>query len=300
LLHPWLRAPAVVLALLLSSGAVHADDAVPVPPLTAPVVDLTNTLTPQQVASLDSKLRAFAEARGSQVVVLVVPSTQPEDVEQYSIRVVDAWKLGRKGVDDGVLLLVARDDRRARIEVGYGLEGALPDATANRIIDEVLVPHFRAGDYYGGIDAAVDRIIGVIEGEPLPAPAARSRAHDAGGLFNLLPFLLVFAFVGASVLRRLFGRVGGAFATGGLVGVATWLIVGVLLVSIVTAVIAFVFALLAGLGGGPGGRWYSGRRGGFGPPGGFGGGGFGGGGFGGGGFSGGGGGFGGGGASGGW
>ena len=294
-MHPCLRAPAAAFALLLAWGQARADDVVPVPPLTAPVVDLANTLTPQQVAALDAKLNAFAAARGSQVAVLIVPSTGPEDVEQYSIRVVDAWKLGRKGVDDGVLLLVARDDRRARIEVGYGLEGALPDATANRIIDEVLVPRFRGGDYYGGIDASVDRIIGVIEGEPLPPPAARGRGHDAGGLFNLLPFLLVFAFVGASVLRRIFGRVGGAAATGGLVGVATWLIVGVLLASIVAAVIAFLFALLAGAAGGPGGRWYSGRRGG----GGFGGG-FGGGGFGGGGFSGGGGGFGGGGASGGW
>ena len=299
-MHTCLRAPAAAFALLLAWGAAHADDVVPVPPLGAPVVDLANTLTPQQVAALDSKLGAFATAHGSQVAVLIVPTTGPEDIEQYSIRVVDAWKLGRQGVDDGVLLLVARDDRRARIEVGYGLEGALPDATANRIIDEVLVPHFRAGDYYGGIDASVDRIIGVIEGEPLPPPAARGRGHDAGGFFNLLPFLLVFAFVGASVLRRIFGRVGGAAATGGLVGVATWLIVGVLLASIVAAVIAFLFALLAGAAGGPGVRWYSGRRGGGGFGGGFGGGGFGGGGFGGGGFSGGGGGFGGGGASGGW
>ena len=299
-MHPWLRVPMVACALFLASGAVRADDVVPVPRLAAPVVDLANTLTPQQAAALDAKLNAFSAARGSQVAVLIVPTTGPEDIEQYSIRVVDAWKLGRKGVDDGVLLLVARDDRRARIEVGYGLEGPLPDATANRIIDEVLVPRFRAGDYYGGIDAAVDRIIGVIEGEPLPPPTSRSRAHDSGGLFNLLPFLLVFAFVGASVLRRMFGRVGGAFATGGLVGVATWLLVGVLLASIVAAVIAFVFALVAGVAGGPGGRWYSGHRGGGFGGGGFGGGGFGGGGFGGGGFSGGGGGFGGGGASGGW
>jgi uncharacterized protein len=301
-MHLRLRATATAAAaaLLLACGGVRADSVVPVPPLTAPVVDLANTLTPEQTASLDAKLRAFSEARGSQVAVLIVPSTGPEDVEQFSIRVVDAWKLGRKDQDDGVLLLVARDDRKVRIEVGYGLEGALPDATANRVIEEYVVPRFRAGDYYGGIDAGVDRIIGVIEGESLPAPAARSRANGSGGLSNLLPLLLIFAVVGGSVLRRVFGRVGGAFATAGLVGVVTWFIAGVLLLSFVAAVVAFAFVLASGMGGGPGGRWHSGRRGGHGPPGGWGGGGFGGGGFGGGGFGGGGGGFGGGGASGGW
>ncbi len=289
---------ALAAALALCAVAGHAEPLVPVPALTAPVTDLAGALTPEQVAALDSKLRSFEQAKGSQVAVLIVPTTRPEEIEQYAIRVAEAWKLGRKGVDDGALLLVARDDRKVRIEVGYGLEGALPDATANRIIDEVIVPSFRGGDYYGGIDAGVDRIIGVINGEPLPEPVRHRTASDGvSGLGNLLPVLLVFALVGGSILRRLFGRVGGALATGGLVGFITWLIIGIVAMSVVAGVIAFIFAVMGGMGGGPGGRgWYSHRRGGgTGFPGGFGGGGFGGGGF-----SGGGGGFGGGGASGSW
>ena len=274
-----------------------------VPRLTTPVTDLTGTLAPDQVSALDAKLRAFAETRGSQVAVLIVRSTRPEEIDQYSIRVVEQWQLGREKVDDGVLLLVALDDRRVRIEVGYGLEGALPDAIANRIIQQDVAPAFRRGDYYGGIATAVDRIMRTIEGEALPAPEIRPPAANVPGLFNALPLLLVLALVGGSILRRLFGRVGGALATGGVVGFLTWLLVAVLGLSIAAGVIAFVFSLLGGLGGGPrSGGWYSGgHRGGWGSPGGFGGGSWGGrgGGFGGG-FGGGGGGFGGGGASGGW
>jgi uncharacterized protein len=286
-------------ALALCAAVGQAQTLVPVPALTSRVTDLTGTLTPDQVAALDAKLSAFESAKGSQVAVLMVPTTRPEEIEQYGIRVADAWKLGRKGVDDGALLLVARDDRKVRIEVGYGLEGVLPDATANRIVDEDIVPRFRNGDYYGGVDAGVDRMMQVIEGEPLPEPARSRTANGAAsGLGNLLPVLLVFALVGGSILRRLFGRVAGALATGGLVGFITWLIVGIVALSIVAGVVAFIFAVVGGgMGGGPGGRgWYSHRRGGgtvF--PGSFGGGGFGGGGF-----SGGGGGFGGGGASGSW
>ena len=288
---------AAVLALCAAVG--RAEPLVPVPALAARVTDLAGVLTPEQLAALDSKLSSFERAKGSQVAVLIVPTTAPEEIEQYGIRVADAWKLGRKGVDDGAILLVAREDRKVRIEVGYGLEGALPDATANRIIDEVIVPRFRDGDYFGGIDAGVDRVMQVIGGEPLPEPARHGSVRDAtGGLGNLLPVLLVFALVGGSILRRLLGRVGGALATGGLVGFITWLIIGIVAMSIFAGVIAFIFAVVGGgAGGGRGGRgWYShGRGGGTGFPGSFGGGGFGGGGF-----SGGGGGFGGGGASGSW
>jgi uncharacterized protein len=288
--------------MLLLAVFAHAQALVEVPALRAPVTDLTGTLTPDQAAALEAKLRAFEQAKGSQVAVLIVPTTQPEAIEQYAIRVADAWKLGRKGIDDGAVLIVAKDDRKLRIEVGYGLEGALPDATANRIIDEVIVPQFRAGDFYGGITAGIDRMLRVIEGEPLPEPERRSPAHAVPGLFTVLPFLFIFAMVGGSIFRRMFGRVGGALATGGLVGFLTWLLVGILGVSFVAGVLAFIFALLGGLGGGgpgPGGSgWYSRRHDrGWGYPGGWGGGG---GGFGGGGWSGGGGGFGGGGASGSW
>jgi len=297
-------AHAAAAVLLLAVPALHAQELIAVPPLTAPVTDVAGILTPDQSAALDAKLRAFEQGKGSQVAVLIVPTTHPEEIEQYAIRVADAWKLGRAGVDDGALLLVAVEDRRVRIEVGYGLEGVLPDATANRIIEEDIVPRFRAGDYYAGISAGADRMLRVIDGEPLPAPKRRSPAMSVPGLFELLPFLFVFVLVGGSILRRLFGRVGGAFATGGLVGTLTWILVGILGLALGAGVVAFIFALIGGLGGGGGsgrGGWYSRRHGGgWGHPGGFGGGfGGGGGGFGGG-WSGGGGGFGGGGASGSW
>jgi uncharacterized protein len=303
--HAHWRRPLVtgLLALLVSAfQPASAQELAAVPALTAPVTDLTGTLTPDQAAALDAKLRAFAQARGSQVAVLIVPSTQPEEIEQYSIRVVERWQLGRKKIDDGVLVLVARDDRRVRIEVGYGLEGALPDATANRIITQDIVPSFKRGDYYGGINTGVDRIMRVIEGEPLPEPELSPPAAGVPGLYSLLPILFIFVLVGGSFLRRLFGRVGGALATGGVVGLLTWLLVTVLGLSILAGLIAFLFSLLGGMGGGGprgGNGWYSRGHRGWGHTGGFGGG-FGGGGFGGGGFGGGGGGFGGGGASGGW
>jgi uncharacterized protein len=288
-------------AVLLLPVAAPAQELVAVPPLASPVTDLTGTLTPDQVAALDARLRAFEQAKGSQVAVLIVPTTQPEVIEQYGIRVADAWHLGRKGVDDGAILIVALNDRRVRIEVGRGLEGALPDAIANRILDEDVEPQFRRGDFYGGIATGVDRMLRVIDGEPLPEPELRSPSQGVPGLFTLLPFLFIFALVGGSIFRRLFGRVGGALATGGLVGFLTWLLIGILGLSIGAGFLAFLFALAGGLGGGGpragGSGWYSRRHGsGWGYPGGFGGGGFGGGG----GWSGGGGGFGGGGASGSW
>jgi uncharacterized protein len=306
----WLAAVAAVLcavATLLFASATPAQSLVAVPPLTSPVTDTTGTLAADQVAALDAKLRAFEQAKGSQVAVVIVRSTQPETIEQYALRVAEAWKVGRKGVDDGALLVVAVDDRKLRIEVGYGLEGALPDATANRIIDEDIVPAFRRGDFYGGIGTGVDRMLRVIEGEPLPEPELRSPSQGVPGLFPVLPFLFIFALFGGSIFRRMFGRVGGAFATGGLVGFLTWVLVGILGMALGAGFLAFLFALLGGLGGGGGGPtagsngWYSRRHGrGWGYPGGFGGGGLGGGGGFGGGWSGGGGGFGGGGASGGW
>jgi uncharacterized protein len=271
---------------------------VAVPELRSPVTDLTNTLTPAQAQALDQKLRAFEQRKGSQLAVLIVPTTQPEAIEQFSIRVVEAWKLGRRGVDDGVLLLVAKDDRAVRIEVAYGLEGALPDVIADRIVEQVVVPRFRNGQYYEGINEAVDRIIGVLDGEALPEPTQRARPRSSEGLGNVLPLLLMVVFVGSSMLRRMLGGFGGAAATAGIAGFLVWILTSVLVISIGAGVIAFLFTLLGGGGGGPRGGWTGNRRGGWG--GGFGGGGFGGGFGGGGGWSGGGGGFGGGGASGRW
>ncbi len=282
------------LVLLFGFALAHAD--VAVPPLTARVTDLTGTLSGGAVARIEAKLAAFEAKKGSQIAVLIVPTTAPEEIEQFSIRVEDAWKLGRKGIDDGVYLIVAKNDRRVRIEVAYGLEGALPDAVANRIIAETITPHFKLGDYDGGVEAGINQIISVVNGEPLPQPDKKWERH--GGLGNVLPLLLIVVLVGGGVLRALFGRLFGSVATGGLAGGIVWLLSHVLPIGIGAGVVAFLFAMLAG---GSRGGWSSG--GGFGTGlggfGGFGGGGFGGGG-GGGGFSGGGGGGGGGGASGSW
>ncbi len=275
----------LLLAALLSLMAAVVAPAyaqqgfVAVPQLTARVTDLTGTLTADQSSALEAKLAAFEQSKGSQVVVLIVPTTQPEVIEQYSIRVVEQWKLGRGKIDDGVLLLVALNDRKVRIEVGYGLEGALPDATANRIIQQDITPAFKRGDYYNGISTGVDRIMRVIEGEPLPEPEFSPPAAGIPGLVHLLPFLFIFALVGGSIFRRLFGRVGGALATGGLVGFLTWLLISILGISLFAGIVAFIFALLSGMGGGGGSGaggngWYSRRHGsGWGYGGGFGGGG---------------------------
>jgi uncharacterized protein len=278
--------------LLLFSFAL-ADAQVAVPPLSAQVTDLTGTLSGGAVTRIEAKLNAFAANKGSQITVLIVPSTQPEEIEQFGIRVADAWKIGRKGIDDGAILIVAKNDRRVRIEVGRGLEGALPDAIANRIIAEAITPHFKLGDYDGGVEAGVDRIISVVNGEPLPEPDKKWERH--GGLGNMLPLLLVVVVVAGSVLRAVFGRLFGSIATGGLAGGIVWLLSHLLPIGIGAGVVAFLFAMLAG---GSRGGWSSGGGGFGGGLGGFGGGGFGGGG--GGGFSGGGGGFSGGGASGSW
>jgi uncharacterized protein len=272
---------------LLALGLAWAQAAVP--PLTARVTDLTGTLTREQQAGLERMLQEFEARKGSQLAVLMVPSTAPEAIEQYALRVAEQWKIGRKKVDDGAIMVVAKDDRALRIEVGYGLEGALNDATANRIIRELIVPRFREGDFYGGINAGLDRMMRVIDGEPLPAPA-KSAPGAQGETFQMLPVLLILALVAGSILRAVLGRFLGAAATGGAVGFVAWILAGAMAMALLAGVVAFVFTLMGG-----GGR----RLGGL--PGMYGGGGFGrGGGFGGGGFRGGGGGFGGGGASGRW
>ena len=281
------RRSVAALALLLVIAPALAQQ--PVPARAARVTDLTNTLPAETRAALDRKLAAFEARKGSQIAVLLVATTAPESIEQYSLRVAEAWKLGRAGVDDGVLLLVAVQDRRARFEVGYGLEGAVPDAFARRIIAEQLAPRFRAGDYAAGIDAGVDALIGLVDGEPLPTPPEQGPDIEP---WSGLPVLLVFAALLAPLFRRVFGTLFGSVALGAGAGFIVWFVSSVIVASVLAGGLVFVFAL-AGIGGGAG-RWAS--RGPFGGmPGGFGGG-FGGGG----GFRGGGGRFGGGGASGGW
>lgn len=275
----------LLLALLLC-GTAQAE--VDVPKLSQRVTDLTGTLDAGQKQLLENKLKAFESGKGSQIAVLLVPTTQPETIEQFGIRVAEAWKLGRKGVDDGVLLLVAKDDRMMRIEVGYGLEGALNDATAHRIVSEIITPYFKRGEIYPGIDAGVDAIVKVIAGEALPPPSRQGQPDfDASNTFELV--FLIF-FIGNIVLRQWLGLLPSGLVVGGLIGALVWFAVTSLFWAGLATVVAFLLSLLFG----------SSRGGGSSFPTGWGGGSGGGGSFGGGGFSGGGGGFGGGGASGGW
>jgi len=178
--------------LCLASGFAHAA-LVEIPALNKRVTDLTQTLSQSQQAQLEDKLAAFERKKGSQIAVLIIPTTQPEDIAQYSIRAVEKWKIGRKKVDDGLLILVAKDDHKMRIEVGYGLEGAIPDLTAKRGISEVIAPKFKQGDFFGGIDSGVDKLIGLVDGEPLPEPG--SPAFSGKTLESLLPMLLFGALI---------------------------------------------------------------------------------------------------------
>jgi uncharacterized protein len=267
-------ARASLLALLLC-WAVTAFADVAVPPLTGRVVDQTGTLSSGDIDRLTQTLKNLELGKGSQVAVLIVPTTQPETIEQFSIRVADAWKIGRKKIDDGAILVVAKDDRRLRIEVGYGLEGALTDVTTKRIIDEIITPKFRSGDFAGGISAGVERIIGVIDGEPLPAPPQRQQQQQSSDLTWLLnplnPFTIIAILVLGGVMRGIFGRLFGSLTTGGLIGLVAWFVFGSLIVSALAGVVASVFTLFsdsittptpAGRGGGwvggGGGSWSGG------------------------------------------
>lgn len=270
----------------LMAWASMAQEFQPVPALNTRVTDLTGTLSAADSARIEANLAAFENAKGAQVAVLIVGTTQPEEIEQYGIRVVEQWKLGRGKVDDGALLLVAKDDRRLRIEVGYGLEGVLTDANSRRIIDEIITPRFRAGDFAGGIEQGTQQMMKLIDGEALPPPAQQGGLADLGGLENWLMPLLIVVVAGGALLRAILGPMMGALVTGGLVGVAVWFIAGVALVAGIAGVVAFIFTL-AGMSRALRGGWSNGSSGGGWSSGG-------------GGFRGGGGGFGGGGASGRW
>jgi uncharacterized protein len=293
---------AMALALLLVGPALPAaaaDDLVKIPPLTARVTDLTNTLSAPERQALEAKLAAWETQTSNQLVVLMLPSTQPEAIASFGIRVAEAWKIGHKGKDNGAVFLIAKDDRKNRIEVGYGLEGVLTDVTTRRILAETVAPFFRNGQFAQGIDAGVDQIIAVVnKGEPLAdAPAAQPQQRKSGGgiPFDMI-FILLFVVVPVigSVLRRIFGRAIGSTVGAGIVGAAAWFFAGSLIIAIIAAIVAFIVMITFGMGSGlvgrGGGVFIPGGGGGFGGGGGSGGGGF----------SGGGGGFGGGGASGDW
>ena len=251
-----LFAACVALALC---GAVRAETLQPVPELRARVTDLAGALPRTETSALERKLADFEAKRGAQVAVLIVATTQPETIEQYGIRVFDAWRLGREQHDDGALLLVAVDDRRLRLEVGDGLEGSLTDLVAKRIISDVIAPSFRAGDLAGGIDAGVEAMLRVIEGESLPPPEPQD-SPPRFDLSALLPLALLGAAVIAPILRRIFGRGLGALLAGGGGGLLAWLLTRLLPMAFAAALIAFLVTLL-----GSGRRgWASRRRGGLG------------------------------------
>ncbi|MGJ7615496.1 MULTISPECIES: TPM domain-containing protein [unclassified Variovorax] len=254
-----------------------AQGLLPVPALTARVIDQTQTLDSAQRNGLETKLAAFEQRKGSQIVVLMVPTTAPEDIASYTQRVGDAWKIGRKGVGDGLLVVVAKNDRAMRIATAKTLEGAVPDLAAVRIIDEEMKPRFRQNDFAGGLNAAVDRLIGLVDGEPLPAPSrdnaasGGNSANDEGGLFGFLQhfgvFLFVGVFIGAPIARAVLGKKLGTVVVGGGVGVIVFLLTASIAIAAIAGVIALVVTLVAaagraGGGGGGGGGWGSGGGGG--------------------------------------
>ena len=245
-------ARAVLLALLLGWVFPALAD-VAVPPLVGRVVDRTGTLSSTDVDSLNQAIRAFESRKGSQVAVLVVPTTDGESIEQFSLRVAEAWKIGRKKIDDGVLLVIAKNDRKLRIEVGYGLEGALTDVTSKRIIDEIITPRFRNSDFGGGISAGVDRILRVVEGEKLPAPPQRQQTEPQQRMQPswllehvnpLNPFNIFAIFIVGAIMRTTLGRLIGAVATGGIVALLAWFFVQSLALAFIAGFIVFLFALL--------------------------------------------------------
>jgi uncharacterized protein len=254
---------AAIVAALFLAFVVPTFADVAVPQLSGRVVDQTGTLSSGDIAALTQKLRDFETRKGSQIAVLIVPTTQPETIEQFSIRVAEAWKIGRKKVDDGAILVVAKNDRHLRIEVGYGLEGALTDITSRRIIDEVITPKFRDGDFAGGISAGADRIIRIIDGEPLPVPSRSVNFGNLDDIGPLLPVTLFGSLVVGGFLRSLLGRLLGSAATGGLIAVLGLLLIGSAGIALLAGVIGFFLSFIADLfpastGRSGGGSWSSG------------------------------------------
>ena len=292
----WSASVFAALCLALNPGEAFAQDLQPLPDVRAPVVDTTGSLTADQISHLSSELRAFEQKKGSQISIVFVPTTAPESIEQYSMRLAERVKAGRSKIDDGVMILVVVRDRKTRIEVGYGLEGAIPDIVANQIRREVMNPYFRNNDFYGGVRAGVGALMKRIDGELPPPPwQAESQSADDGDPMAWIVPAMIFFFAFGGILRRIFGRLGASGIVAGIAGVGAWLLTSVAVIGGIVGLTAFLFSLLV-LGrvfdfrSGQGGSWSAGS----------GGGSWSGGGSSGSGWSGGGGGFGGGGASGSW
>ncbi|MGZ8165478.1 MAG: TPM domain-containing protein [Methylobacter sp.] len=264
-----LRRYAVAFVLLLFFTTLWAQ--VAVPDLSRRVTDLTGTLTTEQAKALESKLASFEAAKGSQIAVLIIPTTQPEDIAQFGIRVADAWKIGRKNIDDGVILIIAKDDRQLRLEVGYGLEGVIPDAIAKRIIAETITPYFRAGDFAGGINAGVEQVMQLIEGEPLPAPQKQPSGESGQSAFM---FILLGGLLVGFLLSVLMGRVMGGMLAGLGSGIIAALILGLSGALMIGLMVFFIVGVRhsggrgwssgGGFGGMGGGSSWGGGGGGFG------------------------------------
>jgi len=257
------------LLLFLSVAAAQVD----IPDLSHRVTDLTGTLSAEQASALENKLAAFEAEKGSQIAVLILPTTQPEDIAQFGIRVADAWKVGREHIDDGVILIVAKDDRKLRLEVGYGLEGAIPDAIAKRVISEIITPYFKTGDFAGGIDAGVTQLMKLITGESLPAPAQQPTAPPSEGAFM---FIVVGGLIAGFILSAMIGRVMGGLLAGLGAGAVAALFFGLGFIVVMIAMMVFFVVSVrhsggsgwsnrgGGFGGGGGGGSWGGGGGGFG------------------------------------
>jgi uncharacterized protein len=249
-LQRWLFA---MLALLVAAGAAMAQDVLPVPPLSGRVIDQTATLSDAQRAALTSKLAALEEQTGTQLVVLIVPTTQPEDIAAYGQRVGDQWKIGRATVGDGLIIVVAKNDRKVRIEVAKTLEGAIPDLAAKLIIKDQITPAFKAGDFAGGLNAAVDKLAARIKGEALPAPTAKgSQPHADESLYTSIPQLAMFFFLGVpvigAVLSAVLGRKIGSLATSGAAGALGWFLTSSALLAGAAGALALILVGVLGFG----------------------------------------------------
>ncbi|MCX7255867.1 MAG: TPM domain-containing protein [Polaromonas sp.] len=253
--------------LLLAAFGAWAQGVQPVPALTAHVIDQTATLTPAQQQALEARLTAFEQSRGAQLVFLIVPSTQPEDIAAYAQRIGDSWKIGRKGIGDGLLLVVAKNERKVRIETTKALEGAIPDLAARQIIESALTPRFKQGDFAGGLDAAASQLMARISGENLPLPDKRPADKPGFDWGNLAIFLFFAVPIGGRILSGLLGRKLGSVATGGAVGALAWLVSSSLLIGVIAALAGLLLALISSLD-----RSRNGHSSGWGGAGGFGGG----------------------------
>ncbi len=239
---------------LVCSHAVAA--LVEIPALQTPVTDLTQTLTPEEQAALNQSLSQFAQQTGSQIAILLLPSTQPEDIAQFGIRLAEAWKIGRAKQDDGIIVIVAKQDRKMRIEVGYGLEGAIPDAVAKRLISEQMAPAFKQGQFYAGLQQVSTQLMRLIQGEQLPPPEPARKAQTEDWL-SWLPILMFAAIMGGAVLKGLFGDLPGSLFTGGLLGALAGFLGASALVMGLVGLAAFIFTLAMGGRGGSAGPMYS-------------------------------------------